>query len=79
LKFGVAPSFSECDPTNVASTSITTAPSSSPNGRRRPHTLSRAAARAARIRAIAAIGSAAKVSISRLIVGSEATAPNNCG
>jgi hypothetical protein len=78
LKFGVAPSFSECAPTSVASTSTTTDPVAA-NGERWPHTLARAAARAPRIAAITAAESTPKASISRLIDGSDATAPNNCG
>ena len=55
---------------------------SSAKGVRRAHTAARAVALAARIAAIAAIASAgfsAKVSIRRLTVGSEATAPNSSG
>ena len=48
-------------------------------GDRCAHTRARAAARAARIAAIASSGSPAKASSSRLIVGSEATGPNNSG
>src|SRR6476660_742584 len=48
-------------------------------GERLPQTVARAAARAPRIAVITAAESSPRVSMSLLIVGSEATAPNNSG
>jgi hypothetical protein len=78
LNVGVAPSFSECASTIVASRSTATGPSLL-TGERCRHAAARAAARAARIAATAVSSSAASVSISRDTVGSEATALNNSG
>lgn len=58
LKFGLAPSFSECAPTRVASRSTTTRPSSE-TGLRCAQTSARAAARPVRIAAIATAGAPA--------------------
>jgi hypothetical protein len=60
----------------VASRSTTTGPVIG-TGERCPQTLARAAARAPRIAVIAATESSPRASMSRLIVGSEATVPNN--
>ena len=65
----------ECAVSSVASRSITTCPSWT-GAPAKPHTRSRAAARAALIAASAPSGSSARVAISRDTVGSEATNPN---
>jgi len=80
LNVGFACSFSECDPTRVASTSTTngvaaSVPESGACSPAKAHTADRAAARAVSIAFSAAETSAASMSIVRDTVGSEATRP----
>src|SRR4051794_3087313 len=84
LNVGAACSFSECEVTRVASTSMTSGLAASVSwsgacSSANDHAVRRAAARAALIAASAAGASAARGSISRDTVGSEATGPNTCG